>query len=107
MKRLAVVLVPIFLNSCATTPEEQRIALGQRSPLPEDKKSFTNSLGMKFVYLPPGTFQMGSPTSEPQRDDDETQHRVTLTNGFYIQTTEVTQGQWKAVMGSNPSRFHD
>jgi formylglycine-generating enzyme len=65
----------------------------------------SNSLGMKFIYISPGTFMMGSPPSEPGRDDDETQHRVTLTKGYYLQTTEVTQGQWKAVMGSNPSHF--
>jgi len=68
---------------------------------------WTNSLGMKFVYCPPGTFTMGSPSSEPNRGSDETAHKVTLTKFFYMQTTEVTQGQWKAVMGSNPSHFKD
>jgi len=48
---------------------------------------------------------MGSPTDEPGRDSDETQHQVTLTQAFYMQTTEVTQGEWEAVMGSNPSFF--
>ena len=67
--------------------------------------SFTNDLGMKFVYIKPGNFIMGSPSGEPGRAGDEKQHRVTLTRGFYLQTTEVTQGQWKAVMGSNPSHF--
>ncbi len=64
---------------------------------------FTNSLGMDFVYIDPGIFMMGSPEDEPCRGSDETLHQVILTQGFYIQTTEVTQGQWKAVMGSNPS----
>ncbi len=67
--------------------------------------TLTNSLGMDFVYIEPGTFMMGSPTDEPSRDSDETQHQVTLTKRFYMQTTEVTQGQWTAVMGSNPSYF--
>jgi len=62
-------------------------------------------LGMEFAWIPPGTFMMGSPEDEPGRDGDETRHRVTLTEGFWMQTTEVTQGQWKAVMGSNPSSF--
>jgi len=66
---------------------------------------FTNTLGMEFIYISPSTFMMGSPSSESGRGSDETQHRVTLTNGYYLQTTEVTQGQWKAVMGSNPSYF--
>ena len=65
----------------------------------------TNRLGMEFVYIPPGSFMMGSPPGESGRDDDERRHRVTLPAGFYMQTTEVTQGQWKRVMGNNPSRF--
>lgn len=69
-------------------------------------KPVTNSLGMSFAPIPAGTFMMGSPESEPLRDSsDETLHQVTLTKSFYLQTTEVTQGQWKAVMGSNPSGF--
>jgi formylglycine-generating enzyme required for sulfatase activity len=67
--------------------------------------SFTNSLGMTFNRIPAGTFMMGSSESEPERYSDETQHQVTLTKSYYMQTTEVTQGQWKAVMGSNPSLF--
>ena len=64
-----------------------------------------NSLGMEFVYVSPGSFMMGSPSGESGRDNDEKQHRVTLTRGYYMQTTEVTQGQWRKVMGSNPSKF--
>ncbi|MBC8177922.1 MAG: formylglycine-generating enzyme family protein [Desulfobacteraceae bacterium] len=71
----------------------------------EPKPRVTNSLGMTFAYVPPGTFKMGSPTEERGRFDDETRHRVTLTKGFYLQTTEVTQGQWTRVMGDNPSNF--
>jgi len=67
--------------------------------------TYTNSLGMSFKLLPAGTFMMGSPTNELGRNDDEIQHQVTLTKFFYMQTTEVTQGQWQAVMGSNPSYF--
>ncbi|WP_300675293.1 bifunctional serine/threonine-protein kinase/formylglycine-generating enzyme family protein [Desulfoluna sp.] len=68
-------------------------------------KKMTNSLGMTFVYMKPGTFMMGSPSGASGHCDDETRHRVTLSKGYYLQTTEVTQGQWKAVMGSNPSLF--
>jgi len=75
-------------------------------PVPKSTaEKFTNSLGMKFVYIKPGSFMMGSPSSEPGRDNNERQHKVTLTKGFYAQTTEVTQGQWKAVMRYNPSYF--
>jgi len=66
-----------------------------------------NSLGMEFLKIPPGSFMMGSPEKEQFRDEDETPHLVRLTRAFFIQETEVTQAQWKAVMGSNPSFFRD
>jgi formylglycine-generating enzyme required for sulfatase activity len=72
---------------------------------PEPEK--TNSIGMKFVYVKPGTFMMGGANGESREADNETRHRVTLSRGYYIQTTEVTQGQWRKVMGDNPSRFKD
>jgi hypothetical protein len=53
-------------------------------------------LGIDFVYVEPGTFWMGSPASEAGRQDDERRHQVTLTRGFWIATTEVTQGQFAA-----------
>lgn len=71
------------------------------------KKGFTNFLNMDFVWIKPGTFMMGSPESEPGRDSDENLHTVRLTRGFFMQTTEVTQGQYKAIMGDNPSYFKD
>ncbi|OQW97702.1 MAG: hypothetical protein BWK74_05940 [Desulfobacteraceae bacterium A6] len=60
---------------------------------PEQK--ITNSIGMAFVYIKPGTFMMGSPSGETGRFDNETQHQVTLTKGFYMGETEVTVGQWR------------
>jgi formylglycine-generating enzyme required for sulfatase activity len=47
----------------------------------------TNSIGMKLVLIPPGEFMMGSPESEPSRDDDETQHRVRITKPYYLGCT--------------------
>ncbi len=70
-----------------------------------DPSVLVKSLGMEFVPISPGTFMMGSPESEEDRYKDEIQHEVTLTQGYYLQTTQVTQGQWQAVMGNNPSRF--
>jgi sulfatase modifying factor 1 len=68
-------------------------------------KSFTNSLGMKFVWIKPGNFMMGSPKEEEGRFDHETQHKVTLTKGFYMGVYTVTQEEWQAVMSNNPSHF--
>lgn len=67
----------------------------------------TNQYGMTFVHIPPGEFLMGSPPDEPGRQPNEGRHKVVLSRGFYIMTTEVTQKQWAAVMGNNPSAFSD
>ncbi|HIG30389.1 MAG TPA: formylglycine-generating enzyme family protein, partial [Verrucomicrobiales bacterium] len=55
---------------------------------------------MKLNKIPAGTFMMGSPESEPDRSENEQQHKVRISKAFYMQTTEVTQGQWTAVMGT-------
>lgn len=66
---------------------------------------FSNGLGMQFVWIPPGSFVMGSPANEQHREQGEIQHKITLTKGFYMGVHLVTQEQWQAVMGKNPSRF--
>jgi len=68
---------------------------GQRSPQAPSRE-FANSVGMKFVRITPGAFKMGSEEEGPI-------HEVTLSKAYYLQTTEVTQAQWQAVMGTNPS----
>ncbi len=74
---------------------------------PDQIVSIPDSMGMTFVYLAPGTFTMRAPLDELGRySADHKEHQVSLTKGFYMQATEVTQGQWEAVMGSNPS-FYD
>jgi formylglycine-generating enzyme required for sulfatase activity len=61
--------------------------------------------GMEFVSIPGGSFTMGSPSIETDRSyGEDPQHQVTI-QAFYMMSTEVTQAQWKAVMGSNPSNF--
>ncbi len=63
----------------------------------------TNSIGMKLVLIPPGEFMMGSADSyEEARGIEKPQHLVTISRPFYMGATEVTQGQWKAVMGTEP-----
>jgi formylglycine-generating enzyme required for sulfatase activity len=58
-----------------------------------------------LVWIPPGRFQMGSPTTEPGHTGDEIQHTVTLSKGFWMGRCEVTQSEYGTVMGSNPSYF--
>ena len=60
---------------------------------------------LRLVYVPSGSFLLGSPPSEPKRQSDEMQHRFTVAKGFFIGIHEVTQEQWEALMGGNPSRF--
>ena len=94
--------VSVSSESSKARPAEFRLDTGPVVP-----KKTSNALGMEFVYIPSGTFTMGSPVDEPGRYGNEQQHQVTLTKRFYMQTTQVTQGQWKVVMGSNPSTFQN
>jgi len=72
-------------------------------PTPAKFERLRNSLGMEFVRIPAGTFTMGSPAGERRPHANqlhERQRQVTLSQAFYMQTTEVTQAQWQAVMGT-------
>ena len=68
----------------------------------EPRESVTNSIGMELIELTAGKFTMGSPAGEKNRFDDEARVSVTLTQSFGLGKTEVTQGQWKSVMGTEP-----
>src|ERR1035438_7000091 len=96
MKRLfCFALIAIFAtlagNLAGFVPD--RKPPGENAP----PKHFTNSIGMKFAWIPSGSFVMGSPKDEKKRRDDETQHKVTLTKGFYMGVFIVTQEQWQAI----------
>lgn len=60
---------------------------------------------VRLRWIPPGSFTMGSPMGETGRNSNENQVSVKLTRGFYMAETELTQGQWKAVVPENPSAF--
>ena len=68
-------------------------------------KEFIKKRGMVFAFIPPGSFERGIVSDEEDKVNNTMPHKVTLTKGFYMQTTEVTQGQWKRIMGKNPSFF--
>jgi len=61
--------------------------------------------GMVFARLPAGIFTMGTPADEPMREAQERQRRVTIRRDFYLGIHEVTQRQWRKVMGVDPSHF--
>jgi formylglycine-generating enzyme required for sulfatase activity len=78
-----------------------------QQPVSELSKSITNSIGMKLILLPPGTFQMGSPPEElGRRENEGPRHDVTIGKPFYMSVALVTQQQYQKVMGENPSQFH-
>lgn len=73
---------------------------------PSPSGTAPNSIKIDFVSIAPASFTMGSPESEEGRDNDEgPQHTVTFANGFEIGKYEITQGQWRSVMGTDPSKF--
>ena len=78
-----------------------RIALEKMGPRTGETRVFD---GIEFLWVPPGEFRMGS-TSRHADSDEKPVTRVRITRGFWLGKYEVTQGQWQAVMGSNPSRF--
>jgi formylglycine-generating enzyme required for sulfatase activity len=68
-------------------------------------KNLINTIGMKFVQIEAGEFFMGCSSGKSGLYDEETRHKVKLTKGFLIAATTITQKQWQAVMGTNPSRY--
>ena len=118
-KTLLLVLMCLCLFGCSepgepTTGEQKapakELVKAPPSPVltsaPVEGESFSiPDINLDMLCCKPGTFQMGSPEDEKDHDDDETQHEVTLTKGFYLGKYEVTQEQWEKVMGSNPSRY--
>lgn len=87
------------LSSIALKPLE--IEVKKSGPV---NKKYANSIGMEFVYIPPGSFIMGDDKGKTEANKTEP-HSVTLSQGYWLQTTEVTQEQWQKVMGTLPSTF--
>jgi formylglycine-generating enzyme required for sulfatase activity len=97
-------LVSVLLAACGDEPAPaidipswakvapEQIAEAEKHGVPV---AFENDIGMRFVLIPAGTFMMGSPEDEEGRDDDETQHEVTISKPFYMMITEVTNGQYR------------
>ena len=78
---------------------------GWKPCLPQRVLTLPGGVELRMSFIPPGSFLMGSPESETGRSGDERQHLVTLTRGFWLGTSPVTQAQWRAVMGTEPSHF--
>src|SRR6185436_17917749 len=75
---------------------------------PREANRVIADLALELIWVAPGTFTMGSAVGEPERNKAEgPQTRVTLTRSFWLGKTEVTQAQYEAVMGVNPSTFKE
>jgi formylglycine-generating enzyme required for sulfatase activity len=87
-----------------------RLGAGESAPLSEPAATKPNhvitDLALELIWVAPGTFVMGSPIGEPERNKAEgPQTQVTFSHGFWLGRTEVTQAQYEAVTGTNPSSF--
>ena len=91
---LTAIASPFFATAATTVTTA--------NPAPDE---FVSASGIEMILISPGTFLMGSPPTEPGRDENERQHQVTLSNSFWLGKTEVTQNQWQKVMGNNPAKL--
>jgi len=101
-----VVLILFAVGGLAYWTTSRSVSMS-KSAGPESGRDWSLSLpgsggDLSMKWIAPGSFQMGSNDGE---SDEKPVHRVTLSEGYHLGATEVTQGQWEAVMGSNPSRF--
>ena len=86
-------------------PEDVLFEKPAAPPLGSETFSLPGGAEMEFVWIEPGTFEMGAPASEGGFGNERPAHEVEISEGFYLGTYEVTQGQWQAVMGDNPSYY--
>ena len=94
-------------DNAARARMEKRLETA-RPTVNESPEILTTSIGLKLKRIPKGTFLMGAaPGEEHATDDERPQHRVTLSRPFYLGIYEVTQSEYKELMGENPSRWHD
>ena len=90
----------VRLNTSTSLGIGFRVAL---APTKDMTIPLSEDVNLDMIWIKPGTFIMGSPEDELGGFDDETQHQVTLTKGYWLGRYEVTQAQYQAIMGTNPS----
>jgi len=94
-----------LLASVAPEPARSTVLAPAPTPVPVSAPVQRQALEPELVVIPAGRFTMGSPAGEVGREANEGPQRTVNMRSFELGKTEVTQGQWKAVMGSNPSGF--
>jgi len=108
MKRILIMFLFLFTCACVLTVHagEQKTSDTVAGAGARMVKT-VDGIEYAFRWCPAGEFLMGSPEDETGRESYETQHSVTLTRGFWMLETEVTQAMWKSVMGTSISQQHD
>ena len=113
---LLATLVGLLMVGCGEDAQKEAVQEDEaenNNVAPFGEKFTIPDLNLTMIWVKPGTFMMGSPGSEKLPSGTfkipsvltETQHQVTLTKGFYLGKYELTQAQWKKVMGNNPSKW--
>ena len=98
--------VPESIEPTPSQQSEVESEVSQTLAPSSNQKASTNSIGMEFVLIPAGEFDMGSPSGETDRYGDEGPvHKVKISDAFYLGKYEVTQKQWREIMGDNPSNY--
>jgi formylglycine-generating enzyme required for sulfatase activity len=98
-------LSEIIIRSLAHIQTSRALVVPMFSAGEEREFEIAPGVSIVMCWIPPGEFLMGSPEDEKDRGDDEIQHRVQITKGFWMAKTPTTQALWCSIMGYNPSRF--
>jgi formylglycine-generating enzyme required for sulfatase activity len=101
-EQVRVARAKVAADQASEAMEQQAADTKANAVAAKPPKTLTNSIGMKFVEIPAGTFLMGSADGESA---EQPVHEVTITTPYYLGVTEVTNGQWLAVMGDVPSEW--
>jgi formylglycine-generating enzyme required for sulfatase activity len=102
---IAPARVPVLVEDAPHVPDLHLPDVSGYQPGEEREFDLVEDCKIRMCWVPPGDFLMGSPVDKVGRRHDETQHLVTITQGFWMGKYPVTQEQWEAVMGNRPSLF--
>ncbi|MDR3228823.1 MAG: formylglycine-generating enzyme family protein, partial [Puniceicoccales bacterium] len=93
--------VPLFANNTPTASA----TTSKNSTQKPRVVALSKNISIEMLPVSAGSFKMGSPETEAERSSNEEQHSVTISQPFWLGKTQVTQAQWEAIMGNNPSSF--
>ena len=104
MKNRLTLSLSLFALLCVHCPASSRAVQPSAQPQ-QELQTYTNSIGMEFVRIPAGLFTRASTTKNAMNEEQEQQSTFIINKAFYLGKYPVTQEQWMAVMGKNPSFF--